>query len=34
MYNYKMSQEEHKKIVISGTNNRYQMNKLMRAESW
>lgn len=30
MYNYKMSQEEHKKIVISGTNNRYQMNKLIK----
>ena len=30
MYNYKMSEEEHKKIVISGTNNRYQMNKLIK----
>lgn len=25
-----MSEEEHKKIIISGTNNRYQMNKLIK----
>lgn len=25
-----MTEEEHKKIVISGTNNRYQMNKLIK----